>query len=299
MTLVAGEALSWMKGKGAGEGAKRRKVARVVVGTCLSSLTMRGFSITALALPSEMRLMREELGCIDLPVQSTFWPGATNVLNVDSVFVARPSARRKKAECETDKDEGKDVGKAELGATAAKAESAAALLLRTRLKCALEAVAAAEKQLNAFDAAVGDGDIGTGAARAARRALSRLPEMDFENDLKGAVQLLSDVSSDAFGGTFGELISFHSFVGELGLCSGWSCVSSHFLQLTPLLCSHRLPLLRRVSLRSRRSPPAIAGGRLARTMVWSHIRSRQNHVRDRRGRERRQNGARPDHRRAR
>lgn len=76
---------------------------------------------------------------------------------------------------------------------------------RAQLKALAEKVISKEAELTKFDADVGDGDLGIGAARACTLVLKSLNNLDFENDLKGAVLRLGDVFSDGFGGSSGPL----------------------------------------------------------------------------------------------
>jgi dihydroxyacetone kinase len=76
---------------------------------------------------------------------------------------------------------------------------------RAQVKALADKVISKEADLTKFDADVGDGDLGIGAARACSMVLKELNNLNFENDLKGAVLRLGDVFSDGFGGSSGPL----------------------------------------------------------------------------------------------
>ena len=69
----------------------------------------------------------------------------------------------------------------------------------------LESIINDEKTLTAMDAEVGDGDLGTGAARAGKQVLEIINNLDFQNNLGSSVMKMSEVWSDGFGGSSGPL----------------------------------------------------------------------------------------------
>lgn len=73
------------------------------------------------------------------------------------------------------------------------------------IQSVFRALSDAEDYLNSLDAAVGDGDMGSGVKRAATKAIELLPYLPLEADISKALALLAKVVADAFGGTSGPL----------------------------------------------------------------------------------------------
>ena len=69
----------------------------------------------------------------------------------------------------------------------------------------IKTITSKEAELTKYDADVGDGDLGIGAARACSLVQKELNSLNFKDDLKGAVLKLADVFSDGFGGSSGPL----------------------------------------------------------------------------------------------
>ena len=62
-----------------------------------------------------------------------------------------------------------------------------------------------EAALTKYDSDVGDGDLGTGATRAAKSVLGVLNNQNLMSDLQKSMINISDTFSDGFGGSSGPL----------------------------------------------------------------------------------------------
>lgn len=149
--------------------------AELVVGPAalMTSLSAQGFSLTALPLTDPVR------DAVTAPVAPhTAWPGVRTVGDVE----LRP-----------------------LPVTAAEAPPASSDdRVRGLLTTVAEAVVAAEGELNALDARVGDGDTGTTFATAARRILDSLDRLPLA-ETAALFTALSALLSTAMGGSSGVL----------------------------------------------------------------------------------------------
>ncbi|KAF5225602.1 hypothetical protein ECC02_001366 [Trypanosoma cruzi] len=78
-------------------------------------------------------------------------------------------------------------------------------LLGRVLENVFETLKNSKDYLNELDAAVGDGDIGSGTTRASIKALEILPHLPLETNVSKALALLAKAVADAFGGSSGPL----------------------------------------------------------------------------------------------
>lgn len=152
--------------------------AEVLVGPAalMTSLGMKGFSLTALPLDDALR------SALDAPVAVwSAWPGARIVERV--AVLAMPVAQ-----------ELEDVPPSE-DATA-----------RALLNASCTALIEAEASLNALDAKVGDGDTGSTMAGAARRVRGELDALPLA-DPAALLDRLSGLFATAMGGSSGVLLA--------------------------------------------------------------------------------------------
>ena len=85
----------------------------------------------------------------------------------------------------------------------------------------MQQVVANEDSFNQMDSAVGDGDMGLGATRAAQAVLSTLPSLDTDLSLSTSLVALADLVSDSFAGTSGPL--WGVFLSQAA-----SCLQQHY-----------------------------------------------------------------------
>ncbi|RNF26626.1 dihydroxyacetone kinase 1-like protein [Trypanosoma conorhini] len=73
------------------------------------------------------------------------------------------------------------------------------------LEAVFQVLKGSEEYLNKLDAAVGDGDIGSGTKRAALGALELIPHLPLQTNVGKSFALLAKMVADAFGGSSGPL----------------------------------------------------------------------------------------------
>ena len=197
---------------GAAARASGAFVERLVIARAMTALDMRGFSVTALRLPTRRdarssRLRDEALTWIDR-AKDVACPAlrAADLSAFDATDGAGPAAQ------------GESPAEAAAAALRAAFDSAAPAAADRATAAAvfhaLRAVAAAlvteERRLNELDAAVGDGDTGSGAARAASLLLGSIPPDVAARAalpaVPAALLLAGEVVADAFAGTGGPLL---------------------------------------------------------------------------------------------
>ena len=169
MSVLLGEVLKQLKAAGLA-------VLRVGCGRYMTALEMHGFSISILRLSSD-----EVSKFLDCPSSAPLCPMHAPQSVVP--LVAWESAKAK-------------VMKKPLAPVGPR--QTAALHLFTHLE-------SMEAHFNALDAAVGDGDLGLGVARACRDAAAVTPFLQWDTNVSAALLDLSNVIADAFAGTSGPL----------------------------------------------------------------------------------------------
>lgn len=161
------------------------KRSRLLIGPAplMTAIDMRGFSISVLALDDEFE------AALLAPTSAPAWPGARLVLQ-DVASMSPPPSR-----------------------TRATTPSSSPIV-RAALEALARAVVAAETELDAIDARIGDGDTGTTMANAGRMVLDSLDELPFAEPADLALAL-SDRLALVMGGSSGVLLSiFAAAVGQ-------------------------------------------------------------------------------------
>lgn len=166
-------------------------VDRIFVGGLITSLDMHGLSVSLLRLDQDGR-SEAVLAALDAPTAAPAWPrGGSPVAGKAPAPVPRGA---------TDTAESDSGGDAALGGE----EGAAAAQVRRCIAAACEAISAAAPELDALDAAVGDGDCGSTLAKGAaavHAALGRLPL----GRPSAAALALARLAGGSMGGTSGAL----------------------------------------------------------------------------------------------
>jgi triose/dihydroxyacetone kinase / FAD-AMP lyase (cyclizing) len=156
-------------------------VQRLYCGTFMTALAMAGVSITVAALTPAL------LSLLDVPTAAPAWP-AHALLEPSTAHATRGAAAG-------------EAGKHAHGTGAVPASTAA------RLVRGMRALLAAETQLNALDAASGDGDCGTSMAGGARAVLAALDDGSLSGDGAALLAGLGATIEPAMGGTSGALFA--------------------------------------------------------------------------------------------
>ena len=170
-------------------------LARMHVGTFMTSLNMHGFSVSLLKVPSgdAGNIMLKRL---DAPTLALAWPSRSSVYSSDKRFLPLHE------DLESDSLFG-DAAREEDASTCAAPKE-----MDRCIASACEALLSAQEELDALDAAVGDGDCGSTLAKGASAVLDLMKQTLFLESTSAAkkVLLLSRTIGESMGGTSGALI---------------------------------------------------------------------------------------------
>ncbi|ORC92123.1 dihydroxyacetone kinase 1-like [Trypanosoma theileri] len=155
-------------------------VVGISVGRYMTALEMHGFSLTILRFSNH-----DDIKYLFGESQSSLMP--FNVPKLTVTYVPGPSTALQIAQKE------------------GKYKSHPAGLMNQVAEAIFQSLKGSENYLNALDAAVGDGDLGSGIKRAALKVLELLPYLPWEEDVGKTFSLLAEAVADACGGTSGPL----------------------------------------------------------------------------------------------
>ena len=187
------------------------RVVRLLAGHFLTSLDMKGFSVSLLRLTDDKA--DEILRFLDAPTDAMAWPAqrpqpVAPSSNVVSVLQSRLSS------------------KLSFRTTSITPDNVDAVCPAQLLKSIHEAIArgcnaaiAAKDVLNELDGAIGDGDCGSTFARGGRLVLES-DRVKSATSLHEALAAIADVAGEAMGGSSGVLLKilFSSMAAELQNC---------------------------------------------------------------------------------
>lgn len=164
-------------------------VVRLIHGALMTSLDMKGFSLTICNL-NQINIDNSSkiiVDAIDHPVNvpSLNWSVITNPNKVYNEYEAKQVLHDKedpKSEIKDDTSKTKKI-----------------------LSELFELLKNKEEYLNTLDKKVGDGDIGTGASNAATKAYENLKYLNFDKELKTSLKKIGEYIGAGFGGTSGPL----------------------------------------------------------------------------------------------
>ncbi len=181
------------------EQAKERgwKVRRALAAPLMTSLEMPGISITVLRCDGSTDKI---LGCLDMEVNSIFWPRFAHVLERNpssSILVAFDGADGAKKDGGATADDGDDPSKFSPLAQAISDEA-------IRFSC--EAIKSCEAMLNKFDSGSGDGDCGSTLRRGAAKLLEKL-EGGSLTSASRVFSAVSHIAEEDMGGSAGAMYS--------------------------------------------------------------------------------------------
>jgi dihydroxyacetone kinase len=156
---------------------------RIIFGSLMTSLDMKGFSLTIFNLTQAsknyVRYSKEYiLSLIDHEVSSKSW----NVINTEHIDPSNIISEEKK-----DLQKFPDTN------------------IRVLFRELSNYLISKSNYLNDLDKEVGDGDLGSGVEKALSHVLSYLDNLDFENNLKSSFNKIGDLLASNFGGTSGPL----------------------------------------------------------------------------------------------
>ena len=166
-------------------------VHKIIFGNLMTSLDMKGFSITILNLNENKFLEKYKdkiLQCIDEPLHKECgWNIIKNPKDIYNIKIKKNIKFDEKEEKKIYNDEN--------------SESFIYNLLNDLFKYLLTK----RDYLNELDKKVGDGDIGTGLYNSATKVLSNLKFLDLDNDFKNSIKKIGEDIGAGFGGTSGPL----------------------------------------------------------------------------------------------
>ena len=174
---------------------KKFNVVRIVFGKLMTSLDMKGFSITIFNLNENDFIKNNTnkiLFSIDSKINSENWnviqnPSMNYINNVKNNIIIESKPEKKISSEENKNNKTFNV-----------------------INELINFLLTKKEELNTLDKKVGDGDIGTGMFNAISKSLLNLKYLDFNNDLKNCYKQIADDIGAGFGGTSGPL--YMSFV---------------------------------------------------------------------------------------
>jgi dihydroxyacetone kinase len=174
---------------------KKFNVVRIVFGKLMTSLDMKGFSITIFNLNENDFIKNNTnkiLFSIDSKINSENWNVIQNPLmnyinNIKNNIIIESKPEKKIFSEENKNNKTFNV-----------------------INELFNFLLTKKEELNTLDKKVGDGDIGTGMFNAISKSLLNLKYLDFNNDLKNCYKQIADDIGAGFGGTSGPL--YMSFI---------------------------------------------------------------------------------------
>ena len=174
---------------------KKFNVVRIVFGKLMTSLDMKGFSITIFNLNENDFIKNNTnkiLFSIDSKINSENWnviqnPSMNYINNVKNNIIIESKPEKKIFSEENKNNKTFNV-----------------------INELFNFLLTKKEELNTLDKKVGDGDIGTGMFNAISKSLLNLKYLDFNNDLKNCYKQIADDIGAGFGGTSGPL--YMSFI---------------------------------------------------------------------------------------
>lgn len=168
---------------------------RIIIGKLMSSLDMKGFSITIMNISSlEKSLSKskveEIITYLDYPVDNHNWVVYKHHLTPNSKII-----------------------QANLSPNPSKYNNTSSKTY-TILSNLMKELIDKEKYLNEIDSLVGDGDLGSGVSRACHEILDRIQYLDLLNNFKQSFKSIGDTIGRSFGGTSGPLYSIFFIKGS-------------------------------------------------------------------------------------
>jgi dihydroxyacetone kinase len=172
-------------------GEKQFNVHTIIYGNIMTSLDMKGFSITIFNLNQNKFLEKYKdkiLSLIEEPLNREV--GWNIIKNPDDVYNNKIKENIKYIKKEEKKVYNDDNSKS---------------FIYNLLKDLFTYLQSKRDELNDLDKKVGDGDIGTGLHHAMTKILSDLKYLNLEEDFKGSIKKIGEDIGAAFGGTSGPL----------------------------------------------------------------------------------------------
>ena len=174
---------------------KKFNVVRIVFGKLMTSLDMKGFSITIFNLNENDFIKNNTnkiLFSIDSKINSENWnviqnPSMNYINNIKNNIIIESKPEKKFFSEENKNNKTFNV-----------------------INELFNFLLTKKEELNTLDKKVGDGDIGTGMFNAISKSLLNLKYLDFNNDLKNCYKQIADDIGAGFGGTSGPL--YMSFI---------------------------------------------------------------------------------------
>ena len=174
---------------------KKFNVVRIVFGKLMTSLDMKGFSITIFNLNENDFIKNNTnkiLFSIDSKINSENWnviqnPSMNYINNIKNNIIIESKPEKKIFSEENKNNKTFNI-----------------------INELFNFLLTKKEELNTLDKKVGDGDIGTGMFNAISKSLLNLKYLDFNNDLKNCYKQIADDIGAGFGGTSGPL--YMSFI---------------------------------------------------------------------------------------
>ena len=170
---------------------KQFNIHTIIYGNIMTSLDMKGFSITIFNLNQNEFLEKHKdkiLSLIEEPLNREV--GWNIIKNPNDVYNNKIKENIKYIKKEEKKVYNDDNSKS---------------FMYNLLKDLFTYLRSKRDELNDLDKKVGDGDIGTGLYHAMSKILSNLNFLDLEEDFKGSIKKIGEDIGSAFGGTSGPL----------------------------------------------------------------------------------------------
>ena len=204
------------------------KIERLWVGAAMTSLEMRGFSLSLLKLsPSSATTTttttttQEILELLDVPTDAPGWPSqGGNIANVDphkKIVKYTPPEQTHTTGSDID-SAGKEDGKQEQQ-QGREMDAATKQTLRACIQAACQSLIDSESLLNELDGRVGDGDCGTTAAIGARALLTSTDALlsSPSNSPSRIALSIAEVLGKNIGGTSGAILKIFFSAAGVGL----------------------------------------------------------------------------------
>ena len=179
---------------------KKFNIHKIIFGNIMTSLDMKGFSITILNLNQNEFLEKHKdkiLLCIEEPLNRDI--GWNIIKNPKEIYFNKLEENIKYEQKEEKKIFNDESSKS---------------IIYNILKDLFNFLLTKRDYLNELDRKVGDGDIGTGLYDSSIRVLSTLPYLDLDEDFKNSIKKIGEEIGAGFGGTSGPL--YMSFLLRAG-----------------------------------------------------------------------------------
>ncbi|KAL1131901.1 hypothetical protein AAG570_011512 [Ranatra chinensis] len=197
------------------------RIARLYVGTLMSSLDMRGVQISVLNVTGR----DEWIQYLDIETEAFGWPG-TKLSRINDKYPVLPINLSIDKNIELPEVEGMEIGESKSS------------VFRNCIVAVCNALIENEQKLNQLDSVGGDGDCGTTFRHMSKAVLNILPKLPFKH-VSSCFFMMSQIAKIEMGGTSGALYSI-MLLGASKTTTDWSGVWKNAIQLVQKYSGARL-----------------------------------------------------------